>query len=62
MTVTVQELIDWLEGVKDPDGVAGVDPNEVVFVAMQPEGQASLSISTMSGEVLMLPLDSFEST
>jgi len=55
--VTVQELIDWLEGAKDPDGVEGVDPNAPVKVALTPDGGTSLSIPTMAGETLLLPLE-----
>jgi hypothetical protein len=56
--MTAQELLDWLEGVLDPDGLGGVDPNAAVRVALdQPSGKVSLSIETMSGERLLLTLD-----
>jgi hypothetical protein len=49
--MTVQELIDWREGAKDPDGVEGVDPNAPVKIALMPEGRTSLSVPTMAGGV-----------
>jgi hypothetical protein len=55
--MTVQELMDWLEGVCDPDGVDDVDPDATVQVAVvEPGGHAKLLLETMGGETLMLPL------
>ena len=55
--MTVQELTDWLEGVAGADGVEGVDPSAIVTIALRPDGRAALTVATMSGETLSLPLE-----
>jgi hypothetical protein len=56
--VTVQELVDWLEGILDPDGVEGVDPDATVRVMLrEPSGEAFLRIESMSGDMLLQLLD-----